>query len=646
MAISPVNLTRISHNMRSALVVESLRVTQRSLFTSQTRIASGRSFLTPSEDPVAAARAMDLTQARLRQEQFIANARYGDMLLSAADSAMTELSDLLVQASTIALQTVGDLTTAAEREAEAEIVARIRQAIQSVGNRTLNGRYIFAGRETTERPFVDTGGGLIYVGDIRSLLTRTDDGVLTVVSMPGNELFGALSAPITTDVDLTPSLQASARLDDITGATGAAIQVGTLVFNEIGGAGVFSVNLEGVDTIGDIVDRINTVASEAGAALTVELGESGLVITPAGSDVSITDTGGGQVAIGLGILTSQPTSGVITGESIRPRLTRLTSVDALAGGSGIDLDSGFLVTNGGDEITIDLSAAQTVQDIINTINNAGAFVYARINDAGTAIDVFNRSSGTSLSIGENGGTSARDLGIRTLDDATTLEQLNFGLGVHLTEGEADLRVFAKDGSTFDVNLDDAETIGDVITKINEAATEDGVSVKASLTATGNGILLADTTGGTGPLSVASINLSSAAVDLGLSQTVDGEAKELLGADVNPTRTEGILGALIDLETALRSNDTREIGLAGGRLDTLRDDVIQRHGIIGARAQAMSAKRSQVEDAAIMTERFLSEIQDLDFAAAATELQSALTQYQANIRASSTLLGLSLADFLR
>ncbi len=646
MAISPVNLSRISQNMRTDLIVDSLRVTQRSLFASQTRIASGRSFITPSEDPVAAARAMDLTQARLRQEQLIANVRHGDNLLSAADSAMTELSDLLVQASTIAVQTVGDLTTAAERNSEAEVVARIRQAIQSVGNRTLNGRYIFAGRETTDAPFIDTGNGLIYVGDVQSLLTRTDNGVLAATSMPGNELFGALSDPITTNVDLSPSLEGSARLDDITGATGAAIQTGTLVFNEIDGAGVFSVNLEGVDTIGDIVGRINTVAGEAGAALTAELGATGLIITPGGSDVSITDTGGGQVAIGLGILTTPATSDVITGQSIQPKLTRLTPVEALAGGSGIDLDSGFRVTNGGDEITIDLSAAKTVQDVINTINNAGVSVRARINEAGTAIDVFNQSSGTSLSIGENGGTTARDLGIRTLDDATTLQQLNFGLGVGLAEGKEDLRVTAKDGSTFEVNLDGADTIGAVITLINDAASEASVSVTASLTSTGNGIVLADTSGGSEVLSVASINLSTAATDLGFSQTLDAEAKELFGADVNPTRTEGVLGALVDLEAALRSNDTRAIGLAGGRLDTLREEVIQHHGIIGARAQAMSSKKAQVEEAAITTERFLSEIQDLDFASAATELQSALTQFQANIQASSTLLGLSLSDFLR
>jgi len=143
-----------------------------------------------------------------------------------------------------------------------------------------------------------------------------------------------------------------------------------------------------------------------------------------------------------------------------------------------------------------------------------------------------------------------------------------------------------------------------------------------------------------------MNLSHAPFDLGLVQTVTGTAKELLGTDVNPTRTEGILGALIDLETALRSNDTRGITAAGGRLDGLRADVIRSHGIIGARSQAMTQKRLQLEDASLTSEIFLSQVRDVDYAEAITQLQSAMTRLQANMQTSSVVLNLSLLDFLR
>ena len=202
--------------------------------------------------------------------------------------------------------------------------------------------------------------------------------------------------------------------------------------------------------------------------------------------------------------------------------------------------------------------------------NAGVYVLARINEEGTGIDVFNQVSGTSLAIGENGGTTAADLGIRTLDASTPLDRLNLGNGVVRAEGLAELSITAKNGRTFEVDLDTAVTVGDVIDLINQAAEEAGVSVTASLASIGNGIRITDSTGGAGDLIVGPANLSQAAQDLGIAAQVSGEEDELVGEDVNPTRTEGFLDALVQLEEALRQDDTQGIALAADRLDNLAE----------------------------------------------------------------------------
>jgi flagellar hook-associated protein 3 FlgL len=645
MTVSPVNITRISENFKTSLVLDSVRRSQRALFLSQTRIATGRQFVAPSEDPIAAARSLDLSQALQRQQQFRDNAQYGENILSAADGALSEIADLLIQASSVASQNVSNLTSAAERQAEAEVITAIRHQLQVVGNRQFDGRYIFAGLKTLSQPFIDGPTGIAYVGDTGELQTRFSEDLVSPVSMPGSEIFGALSERITTNVNLTPVLTDSTRLEDITGTTGGPIQTGTLVFNEVGGAGVFKVDLSAADTIGDVVNEINAAAGAAGARVTATLTDTGIEIQPAGFAVSVTDASAGATASGLGILTQTPTSATITGGSLAPRVTRLTPIDALAQGAGIDIAGGLVITNGPRSAVIDLSAATTVQDIINTINNAGVFVAARINDAGTGIDVFNQDSGASLSIGENGGTTATDLGIRTFDTATPLSSLNFGLGVNTVSGRDDLRITAGDGSTVDVNLDGAVTVGDAIDLINAAALTASVNITASFTATGNGIQIQDGTSGAGDLAVSRLNLSNAAEDLGLLQGIFSDGT-LVGADVNPTRTEGILGALIDLEKALRNDDTRGIGLAGQRLDVLRNDATRMHGMIGARAQAMSANRLQAEDAAQSTEVFLSQVRDLDYTEAVTQLQAATTQFEAGLRTSAAITRLSLMDFLQ
>ncbi len=644
MAISPVNVTRISNNLRTTLTLESLRRNQLDLFLSQTRLATGRSFATPSEDPVAAARAVDLSQSLARQDQFRTNAQYGDTFLTAADSALTEINGLLIQASSIASQSVSNLTSEAEREAEAEVVAAIRQQVQTVANRQFNGRYLFAGRNTTKLPFVDAPGGIAYVGDVGELLIRPDVALRSAISMPGSLVFGALSASITSDVDLTPSLLDSTRLDDMSGAAGQTIRGGTLIVNEIGGAGVFTVDLSSANTIGEVVDLINAAAAAAGADVAASLGGTGLVLTPGAAPITVTDTGGGA-AVDLGVLTTQQTTQEIVGAALVPRVTRLTPVGDLALGAGIDLDSGLIITNGLQSATIDLSNAQTVQDVINAINTAGVHVLARINDAGTGIDVFNQVSGSSLTIGENGGSTASDLGLRTFDSATPLSQLNFGDGVTTTPNKPDLRIIAKNARTVDVDLDGATTVGEVIARINAAATTATVAVRASFTTTGNGIRIQDTTGGSGSLTVAVLN-SDAAFDLGLAKTVSGTVNEIIGDDVNPQRTEGIIGALLDLERSLRDDSTSGISAAGNRLDVVRSEATRTHGIIGARSATMATKRTQMEDVSAATEVFLSEIKDLDYAQAITHMQMATTRLQANLQASSATLNLSLLDFLR
>jgi flagellar hook-associated protein 3 FlgL len=646
MAISPIQVTRVSQGMQTDFALGSLRQNQLALFQSQSRIATGRRFVAPSEDPVSAARAVDLGQTLSQQDRFRANLQYADTSLAAADAAISEISSLLIEALNIASQNVSNLTSADERAAEAELIADIRQQLQIVGNRQLLGRYIFGGRDTLNRPFIDALGAIAYVGDTGDRFTRIDGGLSTSVNVTGDVLFNALSSSIATDVDLTPRLTDAVRIEDLRGATGRGIRPGTLVFNEQGGAGTFTVDLTSVDTIGDVAEAINDAAAAAGSSLTASVSDTGLVITPGSVPVSIHDTNGGVVAADLGIRTPDPTANVIQGPALLPRVTRTTPVADLAGGAGIDLDGGLLITNGQRTATIDLSQAVTVQDILNTINGADVQVLARVNDAGTGIDLFNQVSGTSLSVGENGGTTAADLGVRTFDTATPLDQLNFGRGVTVVPGEDDLRITAKDGSTVDVNLDGAQTIGDVIDIINAAATAAGVAVRADFAPVGNGIRLTDQTGGPGDLSVSLLNLSAAAIDLGLQQTVTGAATELLGTDINPVRTDGILDALWALEQGLRADDTQAISTAGSRLEELRADVVRVHGIVGARSQAASLKKAQMDDAALTTERFLSEVQDLDYAEAVTRLQAAMTQMQANLQTSSLVLNLTLLDFLR
>src|SRR5439155_19955781 len=189
----------------------------------------------------------------------------------------------------------------------------------------------------------------------------------------------------------------------------------------------------------------------------------------------------------------------------------LTSLSTLKSGAGIDLASGLKITNGQQTATVNFAGATTVEDLLNKINNSGTGVLAEINDAGTGINILNPTQGTDLTIAENGGTTAADLGIRSFDPNSALADLNGGRGVRIVAG-ADFTITDSAGVSFAVDLGTEHTIQVVLNTINNAAATAGAGVTASFAATGNGIILTDTAGGAGTLGTIANNFSNALSD--------------------------------------------------------------------------------------------------------------------------------------
>ncbi len=203
----------------------------------------------------------------------------------------------------------------------------------------------------------------------------------------------------------------------------------------------------------------------------------------------------------------------------------LAATATTAGGSGaaLDRDSGLRVTNGGKTFAISFTGAETVQDLLNALNGAGAGLLAQINQDGNGIDVRSTLSGVDFAIGENGGSTATQLGLRTFNAGTTLAELNKGAGVEAVTG-TDFIVERNDGVRLNIDVSAAKTVGDVIDLINNNANnQDGAAaVVARLAQFGNGIELVDdnptgldSQGQPNQLKILTANNSFAAEHLGL-----------------------------------------------------------------------------------------------------------------------------------
>jgi flagellin-like hook-associated protein FlgL len=457
-----------------------------------------------------------------------------------------------------------------------------------------------------------------------------------------------------------------------------------------------------------------------------------------------------------------------------------TFTNATDGGSGQTLDAGagLIITNGGKTVTLDTSTATTVEELLNLINGAGLGLAAEINTMRSGINVRSRLSGADLTIGENGGTLATQLGIRTYTAASKLADFSRGVGVPTTatheqldtakldslrivardgtvltanlagsntledvaaainaapgnnvgttavlarlsangnrielvdsstvttgaltveaipgtqaaeylgflatgetqqsstlvEGDVgnfvmsgsdvlgnDFMIQARDGTKLWIDLAGADTVGDVIQRINSNPDNNTgtTSVVARLAATGNGIELVDqSTASTGDLIVRGAEGSQAAQYLGFvpagetqvsTNTLDSSGNYVIqSADHHAVESDSVFNTLIRLKQALEEGNTEEVGRAIDRLDADISRVTFARSEIGSRIQSLKVIGTKLQDENVELKQALSEEVEVDLVEAISNMTARQYALQASLQTAANLMQLSLLDFI-
>lgn len=640
MAILPLNLARVSNQLRTSVAQNAITRTQSNLLAVQNQMTTGKRLNAPSDDPGDGAVVQQLRKTLEQRQAYAGNLQFAASHLSQVDTTLADITDLLQQAENVASANVGSDVTADSRSAAAEIVKGLYQQMLTLGNKQFNGTYLFAGDKGDRSPFIETAGGIQFIGSENILANTFDENTVLTMGINGAEVFGAVSTRVQGSADLTPAVTVDTRLSDLRGATSDGVRAGSIRISN--GTTSAVVDLSGADTLGDVIDAIDNSGLAGITAAIAADGVSLLISGGAADDMTISEVGGGSTAADLGILQAAP-AGVgnpVDGANLYGRITPFTLLADLAPGSTPDMTSGLTLTAGNQTKTISFAGLSSVQEMLNAINGAGLGVQAKINTSGNGIDIINVTSGLPMSIGENGGTTATDMGLRSLHAGTALAELNEGKGVRSVAG-TDMRLTRMDGTTFDVDISGLNTIQNVIDAINTA--DGGGGLTASMNPAGNGIRLVDSTGGAGSINVAPLNGSSAALDLGLLEAPAGN--QINGKDVNPVNTPGIFGNLARLRDALSKSDPAGITAAAEAIQADYSRVVRVRGTTGARVQELESRQQHLEDQNLATTAFLSTLEDTDFTDAVTRFQTLQTSLQAAMQTTARMLNLSLMDFL-
>jgi len=164
-------------------------------------IVTGKKMSNLSDDPVNLTQALRIKSSLDNLEQMGRHINMGNNWLTASESALTHVQDLISNARALSVQMATATTGTAERASAAENVQGLMEEIISLANTEVNGRYIFAGSKTDTAPFDQSG---TYNGDNNPFTIKISRETTVETGSDGDAVFGTI---FTTFTDLVNDLR-------------------------------------------------------------------------------------------------------------------------------------------------------------------------------------------------------------------------------------------------------------------------------------------------------------------------------------------------------------------------------------------------------------------------------------------------------
>lgn len=188
---------RISTSMMFNTGAQNMMQLEAGLNKLQNQMSTGRNILTPSDNPVASAQAVEMTQQQSVNAQFLVNQSNAGsqltMLGTTLQSASDLISNMIVKTTEAANSTPGNAT----RQAIAADVSQSFDQLLGLANSTDGqGQHVFAGFKGNTVPFSVSGSPgnrtITYNGDDGARQIQVDSARQMDVSASGSAVFGRI----------------------------------------------------------------------------------------------------------------------------------------------------------------------------------------------------------------------------------------------------------------------------------------------------------------------------------------------------------------------------------------------------------------------------------------------------------------------
>jgi len=177
---------RITDAMLSKGVISSINESKARLGELQKILSTGKRVNKPSDDPLRISSIFNLKKELQEIDQYLKNTETATTWIDLTTQTLTQVSEILNSARTIALRESNATATPESRAASAQEVRNLKAQLLNLANTSFGGRYIFSGTKTLTKPFAEDG---TYNGDDGEIQIQIEDRQTITVNVPGNEVF-------------------------------------------------------------------------------------------------------------------------------------------------------------------------------------------------------------------------------------------------------------------------------------------------------------------------------------------------------------------------------------------------------------------------------------------------------------------------
>ena len=185
---------RISTSTIYASGIATMQQQTSNLMQTQQQLSSGRRMLSPADDPVAAAQALQVSQSQSINTQYGTNVGTANTSLTLEGSTLGSITTLLQSVRNITVQAGNPTLSQGDLATLANTLRGNYQDLLGLANTTDgSGQYLFSGYQGGIRPFsASATGGVSYSGDQGQRLIQVSPSRQIAVSDAGSDVFMAI----------------------------------------------------------------------------------------------------------------------------------------------------------------------------------------------------------------------------------------------------------------------------------------------------------------------------------------------------------------------------------------------------------------------------------------------------------------------